>query len=549
MQFRIIYLFFLAGFCRLDKYFPVPFWVKILWAPVIWMPYRGNANLACLFFESAGPAFIKLGQFLSLRDDILPADLVEQLEQLQDACSPVKSSEIIKNIEDSFQAPIQEIFPDFDPQPIATASLAQVHNIGLSKGKPMVAKVLKPNILEAIERDLSLMEYILRAVSARFPHIPLLSLFEQYRSRTLGECDLRQEAARTEKMRKNSLANGYIEFAQVDWDQSNGTVIVMTKLDAIRLNEIQYLDASEIDVKQLALNGTRAFFKQVLVDNFFHGDMHHGNIMVKRGATAQFCSVDCAVSGSLEQSEINLFAEILWLLCEKEYASLARLLHHCGWIDASVHWSETEISIMSYFEPIADKPIGELNLARIITDLTRQIHRYGFVLQPNFALLVKTLSQIESLGRKLYPMLDFWQVVREEISKWRHVNHQKNIVKSQLDQHLLLAKVIGPEVIAQKVMDNFKADNLASGRVGSSHQSETSARASTKHSTATLLVSYSLLVAWFILVWVTQFHPEAKIGFLTHALENDDIVKIILVLWGITLASFRLIGHKNDKSS
>ena len=370
-----------------------------------------------LALEQLGPVFVKFGQMLSTRRDLLADDIATELALLQDRVPPFSSDESVTNIERSLDAPVQELFSQFELQPLASASVAQVHAAVLHSGEQVVVKVLRPDIRTTIERDLSLM-FLLADMAASFwsegKRLRPREVVSEYEKTIYDELDMQREAANAAQLRRNFKDSEELYVPEVYWDYTHGDVIVMERISGVPISEIDELHAAGVDMKKLAERGVNIFFTQVFRDNFFHADMHPGNIFVSvvEPHNPSYIAVDFGIVGTLTEEDRHYLSQNMLAFFEQDYYRVARLHIDSGWVPADTRVEEFESSIRTVCEPIFEKPLEEISFAQVLLRLFQTARRFKMEVQPQLVLLQKTLLNIEGLGRQLYPQLDLWQTAR-----------------------------------------------------------------------------------------------------------------------------------------
>ena len=370
-----------------------------------------------------GPIFVKFGQTLSTRRDILPDDYADELAKLQDQVPPFDSNLAVELIETSLNTSLDQVFSLFDRQPIASASLAQVHGAKLLDQSDVVVKVIRPNVEGQIFRDLSTMRVISRFLE-RVSHIArrlhLIDVVNDYQATILGELNLEKEAQNTAQLRQNFAGSPLLYVPRVYNDFTSKNVLVMERIEGIPIHSIDALRAKQTDIKLLARRGVETFFTQVFNHNFFHADMHPGNIFVDVSdpKDPSYIAVDCAIIGSLEPEDQTFIALNIVAFFNRDYAEIARLHVESGWITDDHDLAEFEQLIQQLCEPFFKKPLSEISFGQFLLDLFSASRRFDMEVQPQLVLLQKTLLHIEGLGRQLDPDLDLWSTAKPFMEKW-----------------------------------------------------------------------------------------------------------------------------------
>jgi len=382
---------------------------------------RGEALRKTL--EELGPIFIKFGQALSTRPDILPPDIAAELCKLQDKVPPFSSEIALKIIETAFGRSAFQVFAHFDPQPLASASVAQVHAATLRSGEEVVVKILRPNIRKTIENDLSIM-YTMANFADRYwsesKRLKPKEIVQEFEHNLLDELDLQREAANAGQLRRNFSRSPLLYIPEVFWDYTRENVMVMERIYGIPVSDLATLQANRINIKKLAERGVEIFFTQVFRDCFFHADMHPGNIFVspQRPEDPQYICIDFGIIGTLNDSDKRYLAENLYAFFNRDYRRVAQLHVESGWVARDTRVEEFESAIRTVCEPIFEKPLKDISFAQVVLRLFQVARRFQMEVQPQLVLLQKTLLAIEGLGRQLYPELDLWATAKPFLEKW-----------------------------------------------------------------------------------------------------------------------------------
>ncbi len=372
-----------------------------------------------LALEALGPVFIKFGQALSTRPDMLPADIAEELAKLQDRVPPFSGVEAVKLIEEAYGESVSERFTSFDSEPIAAASVAQVHYATLKTGEKVVIKVLRPDILPLIDRDIALL-YKLSDLAMKYwanaQRLRLDEIVEDYDATIHDELDLMREAANASQLRINFLNSDLIYVPEVYWDHCQTNVMCMERIEGIPIRDVAAIKAAGIDMKKLGHAGVEIFFTQAFRDGFFHADMHPGNIFVSE--SGQYRAVDFGIMGSLSDMDKRYLAENLLAFFNRDYKMVADSHIRAGWVPPGTRATDFEAAIRTVCEPIFARPIKEISFGKFLMSLFRTAQRFDMPVQPQLVLLQKTLLNIEGLGRTLYPDLDLWETAKPFLERW-----------------------------------------------------------------------------------------------------------------------------------
>lgn len=391
-----------------------------------------------LSLQSLGPIYIKLGQMLSTRRDLLPPIYADQLAYLQDNVPPFCGELAIQEIEKSLAKPINQLFENFEVNALASASIAQVHSATLLEdGREVVIKVIRPDIEKTIQADLQLMRW-LATLMQRFlkdaARLRPVEVVYEYEKTIIDELDLRREGANAIQLRRNFLDSKLLYVPEIYSDYCTQNVLVMERIYGIPVSDIESLKAQGTDLKLLAERGVEAFFTQVFRDSFFHADMHPGNVFVsyQHPEDPLWIGIDCGIVGTLNSEDQRYLAENFLAFFNRDYRQVAQLHIDSGWVPADTPVEEFEFAIRAVCEPIFEKPLSEISFAQVLINLFNTARRYNMKVQPQLVLLQKTLLYIEGLGRQLYPQLDLWDTAKPFLEKW---------MKDQVSPQNLLKKI------------------------------------------------------------------------------------------------------------
>jgi ubiquinone biosynthesis protein len=373
--------------------------------------------------EQLGPIFVKFGQVMSTRRDLLPPDIADELAHLQDRVPPFPSAVSVAIIERSFGRQISDIFASFDRTPIASASIAQVHFAVLPDGREVAVKVLRPNMLPAIEKDLALMHMMagwvesLSADGKRLKPREVVGEFDKYLH---DELDLLREAANAAQLRRNMQDMDLVMIPEIVWDFCMPDVMVMQRMKGVPISQVQRLKDAGVDIPKLARDGVTIFFTQVFRDGFFHADMHPGNIQVsvEPATFGRYISLDFGIVGTLTEVDKEYLAQNFSAFFRRDYKRVAELHLESGWVPARTRVDELESAIRACCEPYFDRPLKEISLGLVLMRLFQTSRRFHVEIQPQLVLLQKTLLNIEGLGRELDPDLDLWSTAKPFLEKW-----------------------------------------------------------------------------------------------------------------------------------
>ena len=377
--------------------------------------------------ERLGPIFVKFGQVLSTRRDLMPVDIADELAKLQDRVPPFPSEVAVAAIEKSLRRPLDSLFVTFDHKPVASASIAQVHFAVVKdrngREREVAVKVLRPGMLQAIDKDLSLMRMMagwvegLSADGKRLKPREVVAEFDKYLH---DELDLVREAASAAQLRRNMEGLGLVLIPEMLWDYCTTDVLVMERMHGIPISQTERLRAAGVDIQKLARDGVTIFFTQVFRDGFFHGDMHPGNIQVSVAPETfgRYISLDFGIVGTLTEVDKEYLAQNFAAFFRRDYKRVAELHIESGWVPASTRVDELEAAVRAVCEPYFDRPLKEISLGMVLMRLFQTSRRFQVEIQPQLVLLQKTLLNIEGLGRDLDPDLDLWATAKPFLEKW-----------------------------------------------------------------------------------------------------------------------------------
>jgi len=373
--------------------------------------------------EELGPIFVKFGQLLSTRPDLVPDDIVAELNYLQDRVPPFPNDTFREIVEQALGASVESIFKDYDNEPLASASVAQVHTATLKNGKAVVIKAVRPNIALIIEQDVALLLKLARLLekySSDGRRLRPVEIVEDYRNTIFDELNLQKEAANASLLRRNFANSSLLYVPEIYWDYTRNNILVMERIYGIPVTNIEELHAQNTNMKRLAERGVEIFFTQVFHHNFFHADMHPGNIFVSREhpELPQYIAVDMAIVGSLTREDQYYLARNMLAMFRRDYRQVAELHVQSGWVPAHVGVEQFEAAIRTVCEPIFEKPLKDISFSNVLLSLFRTAQRFDMEVQPQLVLLQKTLLNIEGLGRQLYPDLDLWTTAHPFLERW-----------------------------------------------------------------------------------------------------------------------------------
>lgn len=398
------------------------------------LPYRllglfssqrsGDRNMRLrLALEELGPIYIKLGQLVSTRRDFLDPELADELQALQDNVPPFPMPPIETVVAAALGAPAEEFFKSIDSEPLASASIAQVYGASLLDGSDVIIKVVRPGIEDVVKADIRLLKRLaslIEGASQLGRRLRPIEVIADYEKIILDELNLQSEAANTTQLRRNFDGSTELYVPKIYWEYTRSRLLVMERIDGIPVANIDDLNARGINLKHLAETGVNIFFTQVFEHNFFHADMHPGNIFIAKTNTSipKYIAIDCAIIGSLTDSDQDYLAKNLLAIFKQDYRRVAELHVACGWVPPTTRVHEFESAIRSVCEPIFEKPLSEISFGQILVQLFATAGRFDMQVQPSLVLLQKTLLNVEGLGRQLYPQLDLWQTALPFLERW-----------------------------------------------------------------------------------------------------------------------------------
>jgi ubiquinone biosynthesis protein len=395
-------------------------------SPWTWLERRHGASRGerlRLALEELGPIFVKLGQALSTRRDLLPEDIADELAKLQDRVPPFDATVARRTIEEAYGKPVTEMFASFETEPLAAASIAQVHGATLPNGRDVVVKVLRPGMRDIIARDLEVMHELARLAisnSNEARRLRLDEIVDEYEKTILDELDLMREAANAAQLRRNFEGSDMLYVPEIFWDWCRVNVMVMERVRGVVISDLATLRATGTNIRLLAENGVKIFFTQVFRHNFFHADMHPGNIfvLIDNPGEPRYAAIDFGIVGTLDPRDQRYLAENFLAVFDRDYRRVAELHVESGWVPANTRVDEMESAIRTVLEPIFNKPLKDISFGTILLRLFDISRRFDMVIQPQLILLQKTLLNIEGLGRQLYDELDIWHTAAPILREW-----------------------------------------------------------------------------------------------------------------------------------
>jgi ubiquinone biosynthesis protein len=370
-----------------------------------------------------GPIFVKFGQAVSTRRDLLPPDIADELAMLQDRVPPFPAEEAIAILDSAYGQSVDDIFSRFDKEPFAAASIAQVHTAALQDGTEVIVKLLRPGVRELIDRDLDVL-YAIAGLADRYwelsKRLRPLEIVAEYEKTIIDELDLMREGANTAQLKRNFEGSDLLYVPDVYWDYCRPQVLVQERIYGIPISDMAALKAAGTNIQVLAENGVEIFFTQVFKHNFFHADMHPGNIFVTVDdpEKPKYAAVDFGIVGTLSPTDQKYLAGNFLAFFDRDYHRIAKLHIDSGWVPPETRIDELESAVRSVCEPIFNKPLSEISFAQVMIRLFETARRFNMEIQPQLILLQKTLFNIEGLGRELYPQLDLWKTAHPILRRW-----------------------------------------------------------------------------------------------------------------------------------
>lgn len=490
-----------------------------------------------LALEALGPIFVKFGQALSTRRDFIPEDIADELARLQDQVPPFPGELAKKILEKQYGRSLTSVFYEFNLTPLASASIAQVHAAKLQDGKEVIVKVLRPNVLKQIKRDVDLM-YLLAQLAERFwPEARRLkpcAVVAEFEQTLIDELDLQREAANASQLRRNFLHSHLLYIPEVYWLYTSKKILVTERIHGIPISDIAALKAHHINLKVLSERGVEIFFTQVFRDCFFHADMHPGNIFVSPlyPEDPQYLGVDFGIMGTLSPFDQRYLAENMLAFFNRDYRRIAELHVASGWVPSTTRVDEFESAIRTVCEPIFERPLKDISFGRLLLNLFQTARRFNMEIQPQLVLLQKTLFNVEGLGRQLYPNLDLWGTAKPFLENW---------VKKQMGTRALLRKVRKyapywaekfpeiPDLFYQTLVDLNTRSREQKNLAPKTFSSITPKKHPKKF-------SWLIGAGTAFLVWALLMGIKPELTSLQHPMVNLSIgiVGLILLLWQIT---------------
>ena len=445
---RLLRILWVFSRYRLDTFLrllALPAGIRFLLAIAPWrlfpQPDANRGERLRQAMEDLGPVFIKFGQILSTRRDLLPEDMAEALAHLQDRVAPFDSDDARIIVEAELGADIADCFSEFERDPLASASVAQVHGAKLLDGTAVVVKVIRPGIERVIRQDIRLLHLMARLLQrfwAEGPRLRPVEVVSDYEKTIFDELDMQREAANASQLRRNFPDSPLIYVPEVYWSHTGRRVVTMERVSGIPIGDTAALHAAGVNMKVLAEKGVEIFFTQVFRDSFFHADMHPGNIFVDASnpADPQYIALDFGIVGTLGPSDKSYLARNLLAFFRRDYHQVAALHIQSGWIPADTRVDEFEAAIRTVCEPIFARPLREISFGHFLLRLFEVARRFHMEVQPQLVLLQKTLLNVEGLGRQLYPDLDLWTTAQPFLENWMQQQMGPPGIMRSLREHL-----------------------------------------------------------------------------------------------------------------
>ena len=487
-------------------------------SPWTWFQRSAGATRGArlrLALEELGPVFVKFGQALSTRRDLLPVDIADELAKLQDRVPPFPGAVACAMLETIYGRPLTEVFSTFDEVPLAAASIAQVHAATLKDGEDVVVKVLRPGMRALIERDLEVLAALADLadrywVEARA--VRPIEVVREYRTTILDELDLMREAANAAQLKRNFSGSPLLYVPAIYWDYCRSDVMVMERIHGVVISRIDELRACGADIAKLAENGVKIFFTQVFRHNFFHADMHPGNIFVQVDdpKNPRYAAVDFGIVGTLQPQDQHYLAENFLAFFDRDYARIATLHIESGWVPRTTRVDELESAVRTVCEPIFNKPLSEISFAQVLLRLFETARRFDMQVQPQLILLQKTLFNIEGLGRQLYPELDLWKTARPVLAEWMRERTSPRTILREMRRHLpdaLLTLRRVPQLLQTAVRDAAHPRPEAPGLISMRREIERSSR-----QRDAMLAAATLWICGVL--WIALGAPIRALGWL-----------------------------------
>ncbi len=426
---RLVRILWVIARFRLDGLVPVerlPASARFVFRLMpLWLFPRGSESRGArlrLALETLGPIYVKFGQMLSTRRDLLPPDIALELKKLQDQVPPFPSELARATVESELGASVETLFAKFDPTPLASASIAQVHAATLHDGAEVVVKIIRPGIDRVMRSDIDLMFTFARLLMLvpEMRRLRPVEVVDDYRASLFDELDLHKEAANTSQLKRNFKHSPLLYVPAIHWSMTRRSVMVQERIYGIPVADVEALREAGVDLRKLAERGVEIFFTQVFRDNFFHADMHPGNIFVSRETPEdpRYIAIDCGIVGSLTREDQDYLARNILAFFHQDYYEVATLHIESGWVGEGTRANEFAAAVRAVCEPLLEKPLKDISFGQALLGLFQTAQRFNMEVQPQLVLLQKTLLNIEGLGRTLYPELDLWHTAKPYLENW-----------------------------------------------------------------------------------------------------------------------------------
>nr|WP_202597229.1 ubiquinone biosynthesis regulatory protein kinase UbiB [Halomonas icarae] len=513
---RLLRILWVITRYRLDTLLPferLPWPLRTLFrlSPLRLVPIgeRSRGERLRLALESLGPIFIKFGQVLSTRRDLLPEDVADELKRLQDQVPPFPGQQAREVVEAELGLSVTEAFARFDTEPLASASIAQVHGARLHGGEEVVVKIIRPGIERVMRQDMALLYRFARLLSLvpEARRLRPVEVVRDYETTLFDELDLHKEAANTSQLKRNFKDSPLLYVPAIHWELTRQRVMVQERIYGVPVADIDALEAQGTDLRKLAERGVEIFFTQVFRDNFFHADMHPGNIFVSRKHPhdPQYIAIDCGIVGSLTREDQDYLARNLLAFFHQDYYEVAALHIESGWVGEHTRANEFAAAIRTVCEPILEKPLKDISFGQVLLGLFQTARRFDMEVQPQLVLLQKTLLNIEGLGRQLYPELDLWQTAKPYLERWMQERAGVKGLWASLKRHapelshqLPELPTLAHQALAQAELENRQRRRQGEALGGIQYQLERQGRRHRRLRLGLLLVA--LAMAWQPLV-------------------------------------------------
>lgn len=524
MLMRLLRIFWVIARYRLDLLLPrhrLPTRMRLLMLllPFWLFPKRDLPRAIRLreALETLGPIYIKFGQMLSTRRDLLSPDFSVELKKLQDQVPPFPNDVARRVVEESLGAPLDRLFAHFETSPLASASIAQVHAARLPEGDDVVVKIIRPGIEKVLRSDMALLTGIARLLRyvPEFRRLRPVEVVKDYRLSLFDELDLHKEAANTSQLRRNFSTSPLLYVPTLYWPLTRRNVMVQERIYGTPIADVDTLRAKGVDMRLLAERGVEIFFTQVFRDNFFHADMHPGNIFVdaRDPSDPRYIAIDCGIVGSLTREDQDYLARNILAFFHQDYYEVAALHIESGWVGEGTRANEFASAIRAVCEPIFEKPLKDISFGQALMGLFQTAQRFNMEVQPQLILLQKTLINIEGLGRTLYPELDLWHTAKPYLENWmRERSGPRGLWKSlkrhapELSDRIPELPLLAYQALRTHEQTQRQQQRLRSMHAQQLHQNQRQPRRYRRLRIGVLLVAAALAWQPFLSNWVTHQH-------------------------------------------